>query len=79
MPWQPLSYAYAAALSSALASGGYGLIARTHRAIRKYCEQVGALRGQRVLNEMNVRSAFEFLLADAGLLRKLVFAFHLPS
>ena len=46
-----------------------GLIAPTHRAIRKYYESVAALRHQRVFNEMNVRSAFESLLADTARLK----------
>jgi hypothetical protein len=40
-----------------------------HRAIRRYYEKVEALRRQRVFNEMNVRTAFETLLADAGKLK----------
>ena len=47
----------------------HGLIAPTHRAIRKYYENVAALQNQRVFNEMNVRSAFEFLLADTAKLK----------
>ena len=43
-----------------------GPITPAHRSVRKYYEQVAALRDQRVLNEMNVRSAFEFLLADTA-------------
>ena len=41
-------------------------MAPTHRSIRAYYERVAALRDQRVLNEMSVRSAFEFLLADTA-------------
>src|SRR2546427_12429993 len=48
---------------------GHGLIAPTHRAIRTYYENVAALRRQRVFNEMNVRSAFESLLADIAKLQ----------
>ena len=44
-------------------------ISPTHRSIHRYYEQVAALRDQRVLGEMNVRSAFEFLLADTGRLK----------
>jgi predicted helicase len=40
-----------------------------HRAIRRYYESVEALRRQRVFNEMNVRTAFETLLADAAKLK----------
>ncbi len=35
-----------------------------HRAIRRYYENVEALRRQRVFNEMNVRTASERLLPD---------------
>ncbi len=51
----------------------HGLVTPTHRAIRKYYEQVAALRDQRVLNEMSVRSAFEFLLADTAKLKGWTF------
>ncbi len=51
----------------------HGLVAPTHRAIRKYYEQVAALHDQRVLNEMSVRSAFEFLLADTAKLKGWTF------
>jgi len=44
-------------------------ISPTHRSIHRYYEQVAALRDQRVLNEMSVRSAFESLLADTAKLR----------
>src|SRR5689334_12978382 len=47
----------------------HGLIAPTHRSIRKYYENAAALRQQRVFNEMNVRSPFEYLLADAAKLK----------
>ena len=46
-----------------------GPITSANRSVRKYYEQVAALRDQRVLNEMNVRSAFEFLLADTAKLK----------
>lgn len=39
-------------------------ITPSSRAIKKYYERVEALERQHVFNEMNVRSAFEFLLAD---------------
>src|SRR5437867_1990920 len=45
------------------------LISPTHRAIRKYYENLRALQNQNVDNEMNIRSAFEFLLADTGKLK----------
>jgi predicted helicase len=51
----------------------HGLVTPTHRSIRKYYEQAAALRDQRVLNEMNVRSAFEFLLADTARLKGWTF------
>jgi len=41
-------------------------ISPTQRSIHRYYEQVAALRDQRVLNEMSVRSAFESLLADTA-------------
>jgi len=44
-------------------------ITPNHRAIRKYYESVAALRDQHVFNEMNVRSAFESLLADTARLK----------
>jgi hypothetical protein len=43
-----------------------GLIAPTHRSIRKYYENVAALRAQGVLNEMSVRSPFESLLQETA-------------
>jgi predicted helicase len=51
----------------------HGLVTPTQRSIRKYYEQVAALRDQRVLNEMNVRSPFEFLLADTAKLKGWTF------
>jgi hypothetical protein len=51
----------------------HGLVTPTHRSIRKYYEQVAALRDQRVLNEMNVRSAFEFPLSDTAKLKGWAF------
>jgi predicted helicase len=51
----------------------HGLITPTHRAIRRYYESAAALRDQGVLNEMNVRSAFEFLLADTAKLKGWTF------
>ncbi len=46
-----------------------GLIAPTHRSIRKYYENVAALRDQGVLNEMSVRSPFESLLQETAKLK----------
>ncbi|MFB3921582.1 MAG: type ISP restriction/modification enzyme [Terriglobia bacterium] len=46
-----------------------GPISPSHRAIRRYYENVAALRDQHVFDEMNVRSAFEMLLADAAKLK----------
>jgi predicted helicase len=57
----------------------HGLVAPTHRAIRKYYEQVAALRDQRVLNEMSVRSPFEFLLADTAKLKGWTFIAELSG
>ncbi len=57
----------------------YGLVASSHRAIRKYYEQVAALRDQRVLNEMSVRSPFEFLLADTAKLKGWTFIAELSG
>jgi len=54
-------------------------ITPTHRSIRRYYEQVAALRDQRVLNEMNVRSAFEFLLADTASRRGWTFIAELSG
>jgi hypothetical protein len=41
-------------------------ISLTHRAIKRYYEQIQALRDQNVDNEMNIRAPFEFLLAETG-------------
>jgi hypothetical protein len=57
----------------------HGLVAPSHRAIRKYYEQVAALRDQRVLNELSVRSAFEFLLADTAKLKGWTFIAELSG
>jgi predicted helicase len=46
-----------------------GLISPTHRSVHKYYETLEALRKQDVDNEMSVRSAFEFLLAETAKLR----------
>jgi hypothetical protein len=50
-----------------------GPITPANRSVRKYYEQVAALRDQHVLSEMNVRSAFEFLLADTAKLKGWTF------
>ncbi|MBZ5545676.1 MAG: hypothetical protein LAO07_18705 [Acidobacteriia bacterium] len=47
----------------------HGPISPHPRAVRKYYESVAALRDQHVFNEMNVRSAFESLLADTARLK----------
>jgi len=65
--------------NSAAVMTPHGLVAPTHRAIRKYYEQVAALRDQRVLNEMSVRSAFEFLLADTAKLKGWTFIAELSG
>jgi predicted helicase len=44
-------------------------ISPTNRSVRTYYERVAALRDQRVLTEMSVRSAFESLLADTAKLK----------
>ncbi len=46
-----------------------GLVSPTHRSVRKYYETLEALKNQSVDNEMSVRSAFEFLLAETAKLR----------
>ena len=43
-----------------------GPISPTHKLIRKYYEDRRALESQGVLNEMNVRSPFQALLADTA-------------
>jgi len=50
-----------------------GLIAPTHRSIRKYYENVAALRAQGVLNEMSVHSPFESLLQETARLKDWTF------
>ena len=45
------------------------LISSTHRSVRKYYETLESLRKQDVDNEMSVRSAFEFLLAETAKLK----------
>jgi len=45
------------------------VISPNHRSIRQYYENLRAIQNQHVLNEMNVRSPFEFLLADTAKIR----------
>ena len=47
----------------------HGLISPTHRSVRKYYETLEGFRNQRVSDEMNVRSAFQSLLADTARLK----------
>ena len=47
-----------------------GLISPTHRAIRKYYEDLFTLRKQRVMHEMGLRSPFQRLLEDTAKLKK---------
>ena len=56
-----------------------GLIAPTHRSIRKYYEQVAALQAQGVLNEMSVRSPFESLLQETARLKDWTFIAELSG
>ena len=48
---------------------GHNPITPTHRSIRRYYENVAALRDQGVLNEMSVRSPFESLLQETARLK----------
>jgi predicted helicase len=57
----------------------HGLIAPTHRSIRKYYENVAALRAQGVLNEMSVRSPFESLLQETARLKDWTFIAELSG
>ena len=57
----------------------HGLIAPTHRSIRKYYENVAALRDQGVLNEMSVRSPFESLLQETARLKDWTFIAELSG
>jgi hypothetical protein len=50
-----------------------GLIAPTHRSIRKSYENVAALGDQGVLHEMSVRSPFESLLQETARLKDWTF------
>ena len=57
----------------------HGLITPTHRSIRKYYENVEALRAQGVLNEMSVRSPFESLLQETARLKDWTFIAELSG
>jgi hypothetical protein len=57
----------------------HGLIAPTHRSIRRYYEHAAALRDQRVLNEMSVRSPFESLLQETARLKDWTFIAELSG
>jgi predicted helicase len=57
----------------------HGLINPTHRSIRKYYEDVAALRAQGVLNEMSVRSPFESLLQETARLKDWTFIAELSG
>jgi hypothetical protein len=58
---------------------GHNLITPTHRSIRRYYENVAALRGQGVLNEMSVRSPFESLLQETARLKDWTFIAELSG
>ncbi|HMD87115.1 MAG TPA: type ISP restriction/modification enzyme [Terriglobia bacterium] len=58
---------------------GHHLITPTHRSIRKYYENVTALRAQGVLNEMSVRSPFESLLQETARLKDWTFIAELSG
>jgi predicted helicase len=47
----------------------HGLVSPTQRSVRKYYETLEGFRNQRVSDEMNVRSAFQSLLADTARLK----------
>jgi hypothetical protein len=57
----------------------HGLLAPAHRALRKYYENVEALRAQGVLNEMSVRSPFESLLQETARLKDWTFIAELSG
>ncbi len=52
---------------------GHHLITPAHRSIRRYYENIAALRAQGVLNEMSVRSPFESLLQETARLKDWTF------
>ena len=58
---------------------GHDLITPTHRSIRRYYENVAALRDQGVLNEMSVRSPFESLLQETARLKDWTFIAELSG
>ena len=58
---------------------GHNLITPTHRSIRRYYENVEALRDQGVLNEMSVRSPFESLLRETARLKDWTFISELSG
>ena len=58
---------------------GHNLITPTHRSIRRYYENVAALRDQGVLNEMSVRSPFESLLQETARLKDWTFIAELSG
>jgi hypothetical protein len=51
-----------------------GLVSPTHRSVRRYYKTLEALKNQGVDNEIVVRSAFEFLLAETAKLRRKMHA-----
>ncbi len=72
----------AASESASIASSvmtGHHPITPAHRSIRKYYENVGALRAQGVLNEMSVRSPFESLLQETARLKDWTFIAELSG
>jgi len=58
---------------------GHNLVTPTHRSIRRYYENVAALRDQGVLNEMSVRSPFESLLQETARLKDWTFIAELSG
>ena len=58
---------------------GHNLITPAHRSIRRYYENVAALRDQGVLNEMSVRSPFESLLQETARLKNWTFIAELSG
>ena len=52
---------------------GHNLITPAHRSVRRYYENLAALRDQGVLNEMSVRSPFESLLQETARLKDWTF------
>jgi predicted helicase len=58
---------------------GRNLVTPAHRSIRRYYENVAALRDQGVLNEMSVRSPFESLLQETARLKDWTFIAELSG